>query len=186
VIKPDAALPNNREYFAPALPFLLPSLTNRQDQTRSVRIDRGQPKTHEVSYLSRFRSNLRPPHLTATQLDQPPLCEWHSGGRRFDPVRLHQVFSKLRFEKTCHGVAFRRSRATRSRLYRVENYARASQFSIAIGISPSVARAQSARPPAEMIGWPYANHPPSSPPFGPGHFRGLCSRTVAITFRHIG
>jgi hypothetical protein len=79
--------------------------------------------------------------------------------------------------EACHGVAAGEAGHPPPRLYQVENYALASQSSITLGISPSVTRRLRRRCPAQISGWPYANHPPSSTPFGSGHSRSLwCGR----------
>jgi hypothetical protein len=177
-----------RRAYSELLPCVLPLRPDSRWGPRSISIRRDQPNSTNSSDKSQLTCQIRQSCSLQKHLNPPTACEWHSGGRRFDPDRLHQAsFSTLGRERSLsrrspQGEAGHPHR----RQYPVENYARASQSSNTLGISPSVTRRLRRRCPAQISGWPYANHPPSSTPFGSGHNQeiiGSATGGILATFR---
>ena len=72
-----------------SLPFALPSRACKRKGTQSNGIDYRRQESANIVDSPRSADRLNRPQSHNTDLDQPPNCEWHSGGRRFDPDRLH-------------------------------------------------------------------------------------------------
>jgi hypothetical protein len=117
-----------RRAYSELLPCVLPLRPDSRWGPRSISIRRDQPNSTNSSDKSQLTCQIRQSCSLQKHLNPPTACEWHSGGRRFDPDRLHQAsFSTLGRERSLsrrspQGEAGHPHR----RQYPVENYARAS------------------------------------------------------------